>query len=82
MGDIEKYYLQDVCSCTNGCVTKEQEKKILDKRIWGKVRMQSSLHILSLTTKVINCSNNKEEGVGKKHGSYARYLAKRKSGCF
>ena len=52
---------------------------IIQKRIQNKVRISSSLYIMKLGT------SNLDSDVGKKpikkNDSYARYLAKKKSGC-
>ena len=67
------------CNCV---MTEEGEalaRAQLQKRIWREVG-RSSAHRTSMMAGMMVAKEGKLTGVGLKHGSYARYLAK-KNGC-
>ena len=80
-------------NCENPIVTKKpcnscgteptnniNKEKSVQKKIWNECRVQSSLYTMNLSAQTVNNNNNKQDvGVGKKHGSYDRYLARKKA---
>ena len=58
----------------NSCGTEES----VQKKIWNVCRVQSSLYTMNLSAQTVN-HNKQDVGVGKKHGSYDRYLARKKA---
>lgn len=53
-------------------------EKSVQKKIWNVCRVQSSLYTMNLSAQTVN-HNKQDVGVGKKHGSYDRYLARKKA---
>ena len=64
-------------ACDCGVVDSSKETR---KRIWKEVGRASSHRTTMLASMVCEAST-KATGVGKKHASYARYLAKKKALC-
>ena len=54
------------------------KEESVQKKIWNVCRVPSSLYTMNLSAQTVN-HNKQDIGVGKKHGSYDRYLARKKA---
>jgi len=64
-------------ACDCGVVDSSKETQ---QRIWREVG-RSSAHRTSIMASLVVAKAGEPTGVGVKHASYARYLAKKKGGC-
>ena len=61
----------------DNCENNINKEESVQKKIWNVCRVQSSLYTMNLSAQTVN--NKQDVGVGKKHGSYDRYLARKKA---